>query len=156
MVLCVITKFKILFVQVMYFVSKFYFKPLLHFEIFSFLNISLLFQDPNDPVIKEILSEGPSSQLVLFFLYCINAPLLEETVYRGFLLTSLATKSKPWLAIIVSSCVFSLAHFSFENSFELFIVGCALGYMYCWTGSLVSPIIVHSVYNAVILLISMV
>ncbi|KAF3335600.1 CAAX protease self-immunity [Carex littledalei] len=113
-------------------------------------------KDANDPIIKEILSEGPTSQLVLFFLYCINAPLLEETVYRGFLLTSLATKSKPWLAIIVSSCVFSLAHFSFDNSFELFIVGCVLGYMYCWTGSLASPIIGHSVYNAVILLISMV
>ncbi|KAJ4778596.1 CAAX amino terminal protease family protein [Rhynchospora pubera] len=57
-------------------------------------------EDANDPIIKEILSEGPAAQIVLFFLYCINAPLIEETVYRGFLLTSLMKKSKPWSAII--------------------------------------------------------
>jgi membrane protease YdiL (CAAX protease family) len=116
----------------------------------------VVIQDADDPIIKEILSEGPASQLILFFLYCINAPLLEETVYRGFLLTSLATKSKPWVAIVVSSCMFSIAHLSVEDSLQLFVIGCVLGYTYCWTGCLASPIIVHSVYNAVIFLLSIV
>ncbi|KAJ3679643.1 hypothetical protein LUZ60_017654 [Juncus effusus] len=110
-------------------------------------------KDVNDPIIKEILSHGPVAQLLFFYLYCINAPILEEIVYRGFLLSSLGSKPniKTWEAIVLSSFMFSLAHFSFENSLQLFSIGCILGFMYCWSGTLASPIIVHSIYNAIIL-----
>lgn len=109
-------------------------------------------KDINNPILKEILLYSPISKTTCFFLYCFVTPLLEETVYRGFLLTSIASGRKFWQAICISSFAFSLAHFSFENSLQLFIIGCVLGSVYSWSGKLAASVTVHSVYNAVILL----
>ncbi|XP_072956521.1 uncharacterized protein [Typha angustifolia] len=111
-------------------------------------------KDVNNPILKEILLHSPTSRSVCFFLYCVIAPLLEETIYRGFLLTSLASTMKWQNAVIISSCMFSVAHFSGENSLQLFVLGCILGSMYCWTGNLASSFTIHSVYNAAILLVT--
>lgn len=109
-------------------------------------------KDANNPILKEILLYSSTSKMVCFFLYCLITPLLEETVYRGFLLTSIASTMKWWQAVIISSCIFSIAHFSVENSLQLFLIGCVLGSVYCWTGNLASSFTVHSLYNAGILL----
>ncbi|WOL07197.1 hypothetical protein Cni_G15935 [Canna indica] len=111
-------------------------------------------KDVNNPVLKEILLKSPLSMTVCFSLYCLISPMLEETVYRGFLLSSLAPTMKWWQAVIISSFFFSIGHFSGENSLQLFLIGCVLGSAYCWTGGLASCLIIHSVYNAIILLIT--
>nr|CAD1844412.1 unnamed protein product [Ananas comosus var. bracteatus] len=51
-------------------------------------------RDVTSPVLKEILSDSSQSKAVCFVLYCFIAPALEETIYRGYLLTSLASKMK--------------------------------------------------------------
>lgn len=108
----------------------------------------------NNPILKDLLLYSPTSTTACFFLYCLTSPLLEEVVYRGFLLKSLASKTKWWQAVIISSCIFSAAHFSVENSPQLFIIGCVLGSAYCWTGSLAAPFTIHSMYNAITLLVT--
>ncbi|CAL9752756.1 unnamed protein product [Musa acuminata subsp. burmannicoides] len=112
-------------------------------------------KDVNDPMLKKILSDSPLSMMSCFFLYCLISPLLEETVYRGFLLSSLSSTMKWWQAVIISSFVFSIGHFSGENSLQLFLIGCVVGSAYCWTGQLTPCFAIHSVYNAMILLITM-
>ncbi|XP_018676909.2 uncharacterized protein LOC103973294 isoform X2 [Musa acuminata AAA Group] len=112
-------------------------------------------KDVNDPILKKILSDSPLSTMSCFFLYCLVSPLLEETVYRGFLLSSLSSTMKWWQAVIISSFVFSIGHFSGENSLQLFLIGCVVGSAYCWTGQLTPCFAIHSVYNAMILLITM-
>ncbi|KAJ8505259.1 hypothetical protein OPV22_006145 [Ensete ventricosum] len=109
----------------------------------------------SDPILKKILSDSPLSMMSCFFLYCLISPLLEETVYRGFLLSSLFSTMKWWQAVIMSSFVFSIGHFSGENSLQLFLIGCVVGSAYCWTGQLTPCFAIHSVYNAMILLITM-
>ncbi|KAH6825187.1 hypothetical protein C2S53_008733 [Perilla frutescens var. hirtella] len=108
-------------------------------------------KEVNNPFVKEILSSGPSSVTACILVYCIVTPLLEEVVYRGFLVTSLASRMNWLLAVTISSIVFSAAHFSGENFLQLFIVGFVLGCSYCWTGNLSSSISIHSLYNALIL-----
>ncbi|RZC46500.1 hypothetical protein C5167_039441, partial [Papaver somniferum] len=89
-------------------------------------------KDVNNPMQKEILSSGPIAKMAFFFLYCFITPLLEETVYRGFLLTSLCSSKMKWQqAVILSSFIFSLAHFSSDSSPQLFVIGCVLGCSYC-------------------------
>lgn len=105
----------------------------------------------NNPILKEILLSSNVSEIACILVYCIVTPLLEETVYRGFLLTSLASTMKWQQAVIITSAIFSAAHFSGENSLQLFIIGCVLGCSYCWTGSLSSSIVIHSLYNALTL-----
>ncbi|XP_073058385.1 uncharacterized protein [Primulina eburnea] len=108
-------------------------------------------QDVNNPFVKQILSSGSSSVIVCSLIYCIVTPFLEEIVYRGFLLTSLSSKMKWQQAVIISSIIFSAAHFSVENFLQLFIVGLVLGSSYCWTGNLSSSLAIHSMYNALTL-----
>lgn len=111
-------------------------------------------KDVNNPILKEILLSSNISEMACILAYCVVTPLLEETVYRGFLLSSLASKMKWQQAVVISSAVFSAAHFSGENSLQLFIIGCVLGCSYCWTGNLASPIMIHSLYNAVTLIVT--
>ncbi|XP_057954239.1 uncharacterized protein LOC131148516 isoform X4 [Malania oleifera] len=113
-------------------------------------------KEVNNPILKEILLSGNVSEIACFIVYCIVAPLLEETVYRGFLLTSIASKMKWQHAVVISSAIFSLGHFSGENALQLFIIGCVLGCSYCWSGNLSSSIVMHSLYNAVTLMLTLV
>ncbi|KAL7185557.1 hypothetical protein ACSBR2_027491 [Camellia fascicularis] len=75
-------------------------------------------KDVNNPILKEILSSGSISKTACFLIYCIVTPLLEEIVYRGFLLTSLASEMKWYQAVAISSAVFSAAHFSGEAAHD--------------------------------------
>ncbi|XP_057954238.1 uncharacterized protein LOC131148516 isoform X3 [Malania oleifera] len=74
--------------------------------------LDLQTEEVNNPILKEILLSGNVSEIACFIVYCIVAPLLEETVYRGFLLTSIASKMKWQHAVVISSAIFSLGHFS--------------------------------------------
>ncbi|XP_021830908.1 uncharacterized protein LOC110770995, partial [Prunus avium] len=100
----------------------------------------------NNPVLKEILVSSNISKAACVLVYCIVTPVLEETVYRGFLLASISSTMKWQSAVLISSAIFSAAHLSGENSLQLFIIGCVLGCSYCWTGNLRSPILIHSLY----------
>nr|GEY79902.1 CAAX amino terminal protease family protein [Tanacetum cinerariifolium] len=111
-------------------------------------------KDVNNPVLKEILLGGPLSVTGSIFLYCLVTPFLEETVYRGFLLTSLASRMEWQKAVVVSSVVFSATHLSVDNFLQLCVIGVVLGCAYCWSGSLISPFVIHSLYNALILVIT--
>lgn len=111
-------------------------------------------QDVNNPVLKEILLSGPISLTACSLVYCIITPLLEETVYRGFLLRYLASTMEWPQALLISSAIFSVAHLSGENFLQLFIIGLVLGCSYSWTGKLSSSIAIHSMYNALTLFIT--
>ncbi|GAB2238930.1 hypothetical protein Droror1_Dr00024843 [Drosera rotundifolia] len=108
----------------------------------------------NSPALKEILVGGNASRTACVLVYCIVTPLLEEIMYRGFLLTSLVSKVKWRGAVLISSAIFSAAHLSGENFVQLFTVGVVLGCCYCWTGDLRSSVFLHSVYNGFILFVT--
>ncbi|WCJ30718.1 CAAX amino terminal protease family protein [Euphorbia peplus] len=112
-------------------------------------------QDVNNPILKEILLTSNISKTACVLVYCLITPLLEEIIYRGFLLTSLASTMNWQKAVFYSSAVFSAAHFSGENFLQLFIIGCVLGCCYSWTGNLSSSIAVHSLYNALTLIVTL-
>ncbi|XP_047337210.1 uncharacterized protein LOC124940719 [Impatiens glandulifera] len=111
-------------------------------------------KEVNNHILKEIVSSGFISKGACVLVYCIITPLLEEIVYRGFLLRSLVSAIGWRGAVVVSSVVFSLAHFSVEDSLQLFIIGCILGCSYCWSGKLSSPLLIHSLYNSFILIVT--
>ncbi|KAK9284556.1 hypothetical protein L1049_023731 [Liquidambar formosana] len=69
-------------------------------------------KDVNNPILKEILLSSHISETACVLAYCITTPLLEETVYRGFLLSSLASTMEWHRAVVISSAIFSAAHFS--------------------------------------------
>lgn len=114
-----------------------------------------LSQGVHSSELEKIMANGDLSRSGCFALYCVVAPILEEIVYRRFLLTSLASKMEWRKALVISSGVFAAAHFSGEDLVQLFGIGCVLGACYSWSGNLASSVVVHSLYNALTLLVTL-
>jgi membrane protease YdiL (CAAX protease family) len=79
---------------------------------------------------------------------CLLAPLAEEILYRGVLFRSLWNRIGVIPGAVVSATVFAILHF--YDGYGLLSVGffgltCAL--LYAGTGSLVTVVMLHVLYN---------
>jgi len=79
----------------------------------------------------------------------VLAPLAEEFLYRGVLLTAFLRAAGPVAALVLSSALFAMVHVPTEPQalLPLFFLGMALGYAAYRTRSLVAPIIAHALFN---------
>jgi membrane protease YdiL (CAAX protease family) len=95
------------------------------------------------------LAEGGINGLIFVVISaCIVAPIAEEVLYRGVLFRSLGNRLGILPAAILSSVIFSSIHFYGLYGFvsvAVFGFSCAL--LYAATGSLVSVILLHALYN---------
>ena len=77
----------------------------------------------------------------------IVAPICEELVFRGLMLSALKGKAPKWAGIIAVATVFGLIH-SFPIGFIYATsLGLLLGWLFYYTGSLLPCIIVHMFFN---------
>ncbi|GIL83128.1 hypothetical protein Vretifemale_11937 [Volvox reticuliferus] len=81
----------------------------------------------------------------------VLAPVLEETVFRGFLLTSLTRFMPTWAAVVASSVSFGLAHLSTRDLPVLSALGLLLGWSYVRSRNLLTPIVIHGAWNSAVL-----
>ena len=89
-------------------------------------------------------------ELRQFYGVSVTAGIVEEVVYRGFLLWYLSNLMPVWAAVAVSSIGFGLAH-SYQGAggaLKAGLVGFALGALYVISGSLWLPILVHALLDA--------
>jgi len=82
----------------------------------------------------------------------VLAPLVEETVFRGWLMRSLTTCMRPLAAVLISGTIFGalhiwLARYSLEMGLELFSVGYALAFVCLWSGSMIPNVAGHMTLN---------
>jgi len=103
-----------------------------------------------------LLVGGPGAStrfLSVLAVTSVFAPLLEEVVFRGFLLASL-TK---WLptpgAVFFSSVVFAGAHLAPRDFPQLVTLGMVLGFSYSRTRNLLTPMLIHSLWNSGVLVL---
>ncbi len=78
--------------------------------------------------------------------------LSEELLLRGYILNNLITSFNKYIAVIISSLIFSLLHaanpgFSLLSFISLFIAGLFFGLAYIYTKSLWLPIALHFSWN---------
>ncbi|KAJ3677377.1 hypothetical protein LUZ60_003101 [Juncus effusus] len=83
----------------------------------------------------------------------VLAPILEETIFRGFLMVSLTKWVPTPVAVVISAATFALAHFTPSEFPQLFILGAVLGFTYCQTRNLMTPIMIHAFWNSGVLLL---
>lgn len=106
-------------------------------------------QGGSNPLLKIILEEAdPLSLGIFFFTAAIAAPLFEETLFRGFLLPSLTRYVPVPGAIAISSIIFAVAHLSLSEVIPLALLGSILGIVYTRSRSLLSPMLLHSLWNS--------
>lgn len=98
-----------------------------------------------------MISMDTPTYVRLLMVTGVLAPFLEETLFRGFLLTSLTKVMPPWAAVIASAGAFAIAHLSLKDLPVLFALGCWLGAIYCRSRNLLTPMIVHGAWNSTVL-----
>lgn len=103
--------------------------------------------------ISQILSLDGVTFASLFITTAILAPLLEETVFRGFLLPSLAKVMPTPVAVLLSSVAFGLVHLSPRDTPQLTALGILLGFSYVRSRNLLTPMMIHGTWNGTVLTI---
>ncbi|KAG6526702.1 hypothetical protein ZIOFF_016703 [Zingiber officinale] len=83
----------------------------------------------------------------------VLAPVLEETIFRGFLMASLTKYLPTPVSVIISAATFALAHLTPGEFPQLFILGVALGFSYAQTHNLLTPITIHAFWNSGVILL---
>ena len=77
-------------------------------------------------------------------------PAIEEMLFRGFLLPTVAQRTGPVAAVLVVGLLFGLLH-GWQHAGPTFALGVLLGWLYWRTGSLWVAVGCHGAHNAVML-----
>lgn len=108
---------------------------------------------------------SPLAKITLEFTAVVAIPFFEEYLFRGHMQTLLrrsftilwrrlfrSSAAQPlwpvWLAVLITSLLFSLAHPTWEMP-GIFLLALAMGYVYERTGNLWSCISMHVLFNAI-------
>lgn len=103
-------------------------------------------------LIKALLSDRSPATLILNILVLAIVPgVCEEIFFRNFIQKRLSTQLSPWLAILITSLIFSIVHFQIFGFFSRIILGAVLGYIFHISKSIVPSILAHLTYNATML-----
>jgi len=95
-----------------------------------------------------IIALPPQSIIPTLLLFCVLAPILEEGLYRLVLCASLVPLVGPRWTIFLSGALFAALHFVGSNpGLDNFIAGYFLAWVYLKSGSIVTPIVLHSLGN---------
>ena len=98
---------------------------------------------------NEALSQNADKALLIVCIVLL-APVIEEIVFRGALLTSLTRAAGPVLAAIITSGLFAAAHRGgVIQIFYAFIIGVMLAAIRRRTGSIYAALAFHLTYNGI-------
>ena len=90
------------------------------------------------------------------FATCIAAPIGEELIFRGALLSGLKKRFKAPVSVLLSGLAFSLMHMNPEQTVYQFLLGCALAYIALETGSVIPAMIGHATSNLIAVLMELI
>lgn len=88
----------------------------------------------------------------LLIVFCLQPGIVEELFFRHLVQSTLTGAMGTHSAIWVTAIMFGMAHIFVPLSIPILtIVGAGFGYARVWSGSLVLPIMLHALHNAVVL-----
>lgn len=87
------------------------------------------------------------------FSIVVLAPTIEEFYFRGILFKYFEKTKCKFFILMITSLIFTFIHFNIPSSPTLFALGISLAYLKLVTSSLFLPIIVHSLFNCLMLLV---
>lgn len=107
-------------------------------------------QDDAFALLNNVLKmEHPLEFLISLFLVGLLPALGEEFIFRGIVQNKLIESFKnPHVAILIASILFGLTHMQLERILPLAFLGLILGYSYYYTQSIMVPVVLHLLNNA--------
>ena len=122
--------------------------------IFTSAYALLFFDQISGSDFNDFVAEGYFSLLLAILSIAILVPIMEELMFRGFVLDVASEAYSRWVAIIISAILFALIHPLYPLSvLNAFWAGIIYGYLRIRTNSLWPPILLHSLWNAHIILL---
>ena len=91
---------------------------------------------------------------LLFLSVAIVTPIVEELMFRGYILDAINRKHSDWTAIIWSSILFGLIHIDSFVVGQAFMGGIIYGWIRVRTGSLLPSIAGHMMWNMLALMLT--
>ena len=108
----------------------------------------------SNSTIEKAFDAGPGGALSLFLTTVVLAPLLEETVFRGFMLPTLTRWMDTRWALAATTIAFALVHeHNTGDTVQLLAVGAVAGVAYCRTRNLFASMAVHASFNLGVLVL---
>ena len=105
-------------------------------------------QNGSNPLLEIVLNNNNYLSFILLFITTtFLAPLFEEVIFRGVLLPTLSRDFGIIFGIVFSAFIFALAHLSLGEMPPLFVLGIGLGITRMASGSLLSSVCMHSLWN---------
>lgn len=116
--------------------------------IWKFALLGLDFEQVTQDPVKLVQEGGAFAERILIYLMIIVvAPICEELVFRGGVFRYLHHRLPIAGAVGLSAFFFAAIHFNLYSFAPLFVIGVTLALAYRETGSILSAIIFHSVFN---------
>ena len=132
--------------------------------MFVWVNITTLIF-PSTQNGNEMMKEAANLTGISYFIMCILygsliAPIVEELVFRGLLMTALSKFKKHYIDVVVSSTLFSLIHvLQYGWVLTDFIVYAGAGLLFCmlfrYTRSVYWPMALHILWNTFLIVVSL-
>jgi membrane protease YdiL (CAAX protease family) len=94
-------------------------------------------------------AETPRDRLAVLAMAVVVAPVAEEMIFRGYLYPVGKKYLGPFLSMSATSLLFAVLHGHMGSIPALFTLAMCLGLAYEKSGTLVVPMIMHAVFNAV-------
>lgn len=105
--------------------------------------------DPQAMVQFLVDADSLRDRLAVLFVAVVVAPVAEEVIFRGYLYPVAKRVVGPFAALIGTSLLFALLHAHAGSIPALTMLAVCLGLAYEKSGSLLVPMIMHAVFNAV-------
>lgn len=100
---------------------------------------------------------APTQYILIFLTLVVLAPLAEEALFRGYLFGKVRKISPFWLAALIISITFGIAHFwtgpgmplQWVIAVDTFVLSLALCLLREYTGAIWAGVIVHAIKNGI-------
>lgn len=115
----------------------------------SFMHIYTELMETIEKVYSDMII-GPNRENSIFYAILIAGiipGISEEFLFRGMMLRSLEEVLSPVKAIFISGLLFGMLHFNPIQLIPLAIIGIYLGFLACYTRSIILPFLVHFLNN---------
>lgn len=96
-----------------------------------------------------IFGTDPLNIVIALITVVVIAPLIEEILFRGFILRTLVNKIGLWWGSILSALAFSALHIPWQSFIPIFILGLVINSIVLRGKSLWPAIIFHAINNGI-------
>ena len=121
------------------------------------LCLLIIGEDAEPQPLLQFLAQNATlvDRLLLIGTALAVAPVAEELIFRGYLFGVLRRYTGRWWAMVISALIFAAIHAHIPSLAGLFTLAVALTLVYEGTGSLWAPIVMHSLFNGITVVLTL-